>query len=183
MPKYIMGHRAARRSDTIRSVLLVGLLVTVAAVLQTTLLGRIRPFGIIPDLTMITVVAIAYFCGRETGAVTGIAGGFLIEAMGGGRVIVLPLVYLILCYTIGHYARAVIPKRFDVYMLMQGIAIVVRSGVTLLLACLQYSRFSLPHLLLYSTLPEILVTAAIGCALFIPLRLFCSILDRRRRIL
>ena len=183
MPKYIMGQRTARRTDTVRSILLIGVLVILAAVLQTTLMGRIRPFGIVPDLTMLTVVAIAYFCGRETGAITGIAGGFLIDAMGGGRVSVMPLVYLLLCYAVGHYARAVIPKRFTVYLIMIGVAVIVRSGVTILLASLQYSSFSLPHLLLYSTLPEILITGAIGAALYFPLRLFCRVLDRRRRII
>jgi len=183
MPKYIMGQRAVRRSDTVRSFLLIGGLVILAAVLQTSLLGRLRLFGVVPDLTMITVLSIAYFCGKETGAVTGIAGGFLIEAMGGGDVTVLPLVYLILCYTVGHYARAVIPKRFAVWLIMLGVAIFVRCGVSFLLASLQYSHISIPKLLLRCALPELLLNMVLGCALYFPLRAFCKLLERRRRSL
>lgn len=176
-----MSHRAAQRSDTVRSFVLVGALLLLVTSLQTSLLGRLRPFGVVPDLTMLSVLSIAYFCGKEIGAVTGIVGGFLIDAVGGGSIIVLPLVYLVLCYTVGHYARAVIPKRWTVYVVMLGSAVLVRCGVTLLLACMQYSSVSLAHLLLYATLPELLINAALGALLYFPFRIFCRLLLKRRR--
>jgi rod shape-determining protein MreD len=182
MAKYVMGHRAARRSETLRSVILIGVMLIAASVMQTSFFGRLRLFGVVPDLTMIAVLTVAYFCGKEAGAVTGIAGGFLIDMMGGGSIVILPAVYLLLCYTVGHYARAVIPKRFAVYLIMLGAAVTVRCGVTLLLACVQQSSPSLLHLILHAVIPELLTNFALGCALYYPLRAYCALFRKSRRM-
>ena len=182
MAKYFMSRSAARRSDHLRAVWMLGVLILAVTVLQVSFFGRIRIFGVIPDLTTVTVLAIAFFCGKETGAVTGIAAGFLIEAMGGGTFTLLPLFYLLLCYPIGHYARAVIPKRFTVYLTMLAIALSAKAALTLLRASLSYATFSLLSLLWTAVLPELLLTAVCGIALFLPLRSFCRRLERRRII-
>ncbi len=182
MAKYFMSRAAARRSDHLRAVLMIGLLTLTVTVLQVSFFGRIRILGVIPDLTTVTVVAIAFFCGKETGAVTGIAAGFLLEAMAGGTFVLLPLFYLLLCYPIGHYARAVIPKRFTVYLMMLAIALTARAALTLLRASLSFAEFSVLSLLWNVVLPELLLTAVCGIALFVPLRFFCRRLERRRII-
>ena len=169
-----------RRSNAWRAALMLGLLTLTVTVLQTSFFGRIRFFGILPDLTTVTVVAIAFFCGKETGAVTGIAAGFLLEAMAGNRLVLLPLFYLLLCYPIGHYARAVIPKRFTVYLMMQAIALFAKAALTLLRACLTQASPSILSLLWRAVLPELLLTAVCGIALFVPLRFLCRRLERRR---
>ena len=65
-----------------------------------------------------------------------------------------------------------------------GVSLLLRAAVTLLYACLHYKSIHLPVLLLYTLLPELLLTAALGCALYYPLTLFYGFLEkgfRRKR--
>lgn len=182
MSKYILGRRAQTRSEAIKYTLLVGGLLIAASVLQVSLLGRFRFFGAVPDLMLCTVLCMAFFCGRYTGGLAGLAGGFLIEAIGAtGGVYLLPLIYFLYGYVVGHYCRAVISKRFGTYFFYLLTALALRATVTLLYACLTYERIRLPWLLWHVLLPEAVGTLLIGCALYFPLLLFCRMLRQTRR--
>ena len=65
------------------------------AVLQTSRLGNIGLFGVRPQLVLALVCAAAYFCGSATGAVCGIMGGALTDALGGTGISILALLYML----------------------------------------------------------------------------------------
>ncbi len=72
-----------------------------AVILQTSLLSRIRIFGVGPDLVLVIVIALALIEGPLTGAVAGLGGGllrdFLLEAPAG----LTGLSYLAVGYLVG----------------------------------------------------------------------------------
>lgn len=177
--KYILGHRAQTRTRAIRYSVLVGLLLIIVAVLQVSFFSRFRLLGAVPDLMICTVLILAFFCGQYTGAVTGIAAGFLIEAIGSTGITVLPLCYLLCGYLAGHYARTVIPRRYSVYLIYLGCILAVRATVTVLYACMTYESVNLPVILLESVLPEAAVTAIAGAVMYFPLMAFCKFLDKK----
>lgn len=177
--KYILGHRAQTRTLAIRYTVLVGLLLTLIAVLQVSFFSRFRLFGAVPDLMICTVLCLAFFSGKYMGAVTGIAAGFLIEAMGSTGITLLPICYLFCGYIAGHYARAVIPRRYSVYLIYLSVTLFFRAAITFLYACLNYKSINLPQILLQSVLPEMLLTAIAGCLLYFPLMLFCERLEKK----
>lgn len=182
MSKYILGRRAQTRSEAIKYTVLIGCLLILAAVLQVSFFGRFRFFGAVPDVTLCTVLCLAFFCGRYTGGIAGIAGGFLIEAIGGtGGVFLLPLIYFLYGYVVGYYCRTVIRKQFTSYLFYLFTALALRATVTLLYACLTYERIRLPYLLLHVLLPEAAGTLLVGCALYVPMLLFCRMLQQARR--
>lgn len=172
MSKYILGHRAQTRSTAIRYTLIVGALLILTACLQTSLLSRFRLFGAVPDLMICTVLCLSFFGGRYMGAITGIAGGFLIEALGSFGISLLPLLYLFFGYLIGHYARAVIPKRYVSYISYLGITVLLKVAITLLYICMTYRNIDLPKQFVQILLPEAILTAALGAIWYFPMLLF-----------
>ena len=59
--------------------LAVGALVLAAVVLQTAVLGQVAIDGVVPDLALVLVVAVALVRGPEVGAVTGFTAGLVLD--------------------------------------------------------------------------------------------------------
>ncbi|MBQ9132649.1 MAG: rod shape-determining protein MreD [Clostridia bacterium] len=178
--KYITGYRAQTRAKSVRYTVAITLLVLILAVLQVSLFSRFRIFGAVPDLMLCTVVCVAFFSGRFAGAITGIGAGFLIEALGSVGISILPVAYLICGYLVGHYARAVIPRRFLLFLLYFAIALILRVALTLTYVCLTYAQVSLPSVIVGILLPELAATALCGCALYAPIKLLCNCLEKNK---
>lgn len=179
MSKYVMGHASRARSAMIRYTLLIGLLLITVASMQVSLLSRFRIFSSSADLMLCTVVCLAFLGGRHTGAIAGIAGGFLIEAMGSSGLMLLPLFYLFLGYVVGHYSRAM-EKRYTAYLMYLGIALVYRAAITVFYTCITYQNVNLPDILLRILLPEMLLSAIAGCAIYFPILLLLRRLNKGR---
>lgn len=63
----------------IRRTLLIAILLVVAAGVQVSVLARLTLPGAVPDLVLVTVIAIALSYGPLAGAVSGFAGGLLLD--------------------------------------------------------------------------------------------------------
>ncbi|MFF2193415.1 rod shape-determining protein MreD [Streptomyces sp. NPDC058157] len=63
----------------INRILLAGSLVSVALVIQVTVLGRLQLPGAVPDLVLLTVVALALVYGHVSGALIGFTAGLLTD--------------------------------------------------------------------------------------------------------
>ncbi len=168
------GFEAQARSKLISFIVFTLLLLIFAASVQTALLARFLPMGATPDLMICIVLCVAYFNGRYAGAVTGIAAGVLIEAIGSEGVVLLPMIYLFLGYVVGHYARAVQPKRYLTYLFYLACTLAVRAATTMLYAALCYDVINIPQILLHAVFPEFLTTAVTGAVLYLPMMLFCK---------
>ena len=177
--KYILGHRAQTRSRAIRYTVLIGLLLILLAVLQVSLFSRYRVLGAVPDRMIVTVLCLSYFSGRYMGAVTGIAAGFLIDAIGSTTIVVMPICYLFLGYLVGHYAKTVGQRQYTTYLIYLAVTLAYRATITVLLSCMSYHTVNLPRILLYAVLPELLVTGVMGCVLYFPLKCFCAYLGKK----
>ena len=176
--KYILGHRAQTRTREIRYTVLIGLLLILLAILQVSFFPRFRLLGSIPDLMIVAVLCLSYFSGRYMGAITGIAAGFLIDAIGSTGIVILPICYLFLGYLAGHYAKILGHNSYPSYLVYLGVALLYRAVITVLLACMSYSSVHLLEILFYSVLSEMLFTAIAGCILYFPLKKFCAFLAK-----
>ena len=179
MSKYIMGHRAKTRSVIIKYTVIVGLLLIVLASMQASLLSRFRIFGAVCDLMICAVVCMAFLGGRHMGAIVGIAGGFLVEALGSTGVMLLPLFYMLLGYIVGHYARAM-QKKYTSYLLYLGLTLLYRAVITLFYTCITYQSINLPQIILRILLPEAILTAIAGCVIYFPMLLLFWGLEKIR---
>lgn len=176
----IVGYDSQTRTRLIAYTVCISLLLLLLGVLQVTVCARISVFGATPDLMLCAVLGVSFFLGRYAGAITGIGAGFLIEAMGSTGISLLPLVYLLLGYLGGHYARVIVPKRYTAYLVYLLPALLLRAGITLTYICLSYESFSVIQILLRTLLPEAADTAICGAILYFPIKLLCVRLMRKK---
>jgi rod shape-determining protein MreD len=176
----ILGYGALTRSKIILNTVTSGLLLIVCAALQVSFFGRFRFFGAVPDLMICTVLCISYFRGKYAGAITGIGAGFFIEALGSVGISLLPLFYLFLGYVAGHYARAIHPKRYAVYLFYLMFTVVFRMIITVTYIGITYESFHLLEIVTRILLPEAADTAVAGCILYFPIKALCGWLMRRK---
>lgn len=181
MDHQLGGYRAQARKRVVLCTLTVTLLIILFSSLQVTVLARYRLFGATPDLMLCFVLCIFYFWGKYAGAVTGIAAGFVIEAIGGLGISVLPVVYMFYGYIGGAYARTIYPKRFFPYLFYLLCGVAVRAATTLLYACMTWETVHVPNIFIYSVLPEMGGTAIVGVILYFPMKLICYLVDRKTR--
>lgn len=180
MAKYVSSYRAQTRSKTIRYTVTFSLVILLLAVLQVSVLGKYRLFGVVPDLMLCLVLCIAFLCGRYAGAITGIGAGFLIEAIGSVGISFLPLAYLIVGYVVGNYASAQGQKLWTNYLLYLGAGMLARAAITLGYILLQYEKVDFLQIFVHILLPEIVLTFLCGALLYAPLRLLGMLLERKK---
>lgn len=176
------GYRAQARKRAVFCTLAVSLMILLLSSVQVSLLARFQLFGATPDLMLCFVLCIFYFWGKYAGAVTGIAAGFVIEAIGGQGISLLPVIYMLFGYVGGAYARTVHPKRLIPYLFYLFCGLVLRAAVTLLYACMMWEKVSLPDILLNSVLPEAGGTLIVGILIYAPIKGLCGLVDRVTRV-
>ncbi|MDQ3878250.1 MAG: rod shape-determining protein MreD [Actinomycetota bacterium] len=90
----------------ISRVFAIGTTVLVALALQSTLLARLTVLGVIPQLTLVVIVAFAYLDGERVGVVIGFCGGLLLDLLIPQSVVGLhALVYTLIGYAVGALAQ------------------------------------------------------------------------------
>ena len=156
----------------LRGILML-VLISLFALLQTTLMTRFRPFGATPDLMLPLVVGIAMTAREKWGAVSGILAAFVIESLGGASLTILPLLYMPIGYLCGilsvHYFRDGFVVR-TMYTLLTGM---LRAVFTLVLIFSTTPHTSLIDAITISVIPEFFATL-----LFAPLPHAASLLFR-----
>lgn len=176
----IAGYAAQNRSKMIAYTVCISILVLLVSVMQVSIFSEYSIFGSTPDLVICTVLCISFFVGRYAGAITGIGAGFLIEAMGSVGISLLPVFYLFLGYVAGHYARAIHPKRYTVYLFYLFLTVIFRMIITLTYIGLTYETFHLLEVTAKILLPEAADTAIAGCILYFPIKALCGWLGKRK---
>ena len=168
MARYILGRQAKNRSMILRYCTAIGLLLFFFAVFQTSVLARLKPFGVSPDLMITVVVTVAIYLGCHPGAITGIAAGFLTDALSGVGVSLLPLVYFLLGYLVGYYSKVLSMPKYFYFLICLGISLVVRGLTSLAYTVLSAGAFRFSTFLLKLALPEMLGTFVFGIVIFFP---------------
>ena len=120
--------------DIIRGVL-CGTLMMLFALLQTTFFVRFAPFGSVPDMMLVFVLAIGVYEGEKWGSITGIVAAFVISALGssGKGPDLLPVIYLAAGCTAGllskYYLRHTPPVN-GLYVLAASLIKAVSTVIT-----------------------------------------------------
>lgn len=134
------------------------------AVFQSSVGSRVGLFSTTPAFTLAFTVLATLFEGKKTGAVAGLAGGFLTDALGGAGFSLLPLFYTLtgwflgeICERLGHPGRQASGAflRSLMWLAAASGAGMVFTAVLIVLSAGRMNFFSsVPHILL----PEALST-------------------------
>ena len=145
----------------------------VAALLQTSLLAVIAPFGSVPDLVLLLVLGAGYFCGPAVGGIFGLVAGVISYAIGGIGFAVEPLLYTAVGAFTGFLVENFFKGKFSVWCFYVIFAAIMKGGVSLLVIMLFSSDLQLFASIWRTLIPEFIGTVVLGAALYLPVRRVC----------
>ena len=119
-----------------RPIALLLVFVVMAVLIQTTLFRTVRPFGVSPDLVLLTVIASARWMQPEPAVLLGFTGGLLIDLFG-----IAPLGLQALAFTLVAYITVRTRDRFDYSAPSTGAAIGLLSLVGVMLVAVVGTLF------------------------------------------
>ena len=161
-------------SDYIKRGLCYGGLTLFFTLLQVTLLPRYRIFGVMPDLVLSCVIATAMFEGAKFGAVTGVAAGFFIDAVGSVGVSLSPLIYCVFGYIVGICAEFLFRRGLLSFTMATVIGYFLRGFVTILLVAVFWKTYSTFFVFLRTVLPEIVLSVIFSYPVYFFFRLLAG---------
>ena len=139
------------------------LLMIIMLLLQTTFFVRFAPFGKVPDIALIFVLAVGVCEGERWGAVFGLVAAFIIQAMGGSGMgpELLPLIYMPVGCVGGLLSKYYLRHTFPVMASYALAASLLRSIITVITASVMLNA-SLGEIILKIALPEYFSTVIIS---------------------
>ena len=179
MAKYILGKQSQNRNTIIRYTAVIGFYLFLLAIVQTSVLAVKKPFGGVPDLLLSTVLCISLYCGCYAGAVTGIAAGFLTDAIGTVGLSILPLVYFLVAYFFGYYTKVLGVRGYLTYLIGVGISLPVRLIATLIQSVVATDGLRGGVFMTATALPELLGTLLFSLILYFPAKWISQWLKKR----
>lgn len=151
--------------DLVRGII-CGLLLVINVLLQTTFFVRFAPFGAVPDVVLLLTVAMGASEGEKYGAITGLAGSFLLHCLGGAPGMDLsPLLYTFAGYFTGLLAKNYFSSTFAVKALYVGASCILRAIFSTITAAV-ILRASFSMIMTDVVIPEFFSTAVISPIIF-----------------
>ena len=170
----------------LRKTLIWGGVLFLLAMLQTGLCARVAaafPYGATPDLLLAAVVAIAIFDGERTGAVAGIAAGFLAGALGGTGFNLLPLCYMLCAYVCGAWSTMSLSANFASWCVYMPTSAAARALVSLVTVALTYGDYTLTAVANRVLFPEFAATLLVSPVIYFVMRRVATLFNRRLRMM
>lgn len=148
--------------DLIRSAICAGLL-CLFALLQTTFFARFSPFGAVPDLMLIFVIAIGTYEGEKWGCVVGLISAFVIQSIGsaGTEPSFLTLVYMPAGCAAGLFVKHYLSNTFPVKLVFIGAGAFIKLISTIVTASMILDA-SFGDILLSIAIPEYFSTVLLS---------------------
>ena len=163
--------------EIVKRVLVYGLLLLILATAQCAFFARLELLGAVPNLVLCAVVAIALVDSIRAAAVAGIAGGFLLDALGGVGLSLSPLMFFLVAWLIGSLAAKMMTGMVSYCILL--IPTAVFAGAVRLVTLL-WAGEPVLGALRHGVLPELICTAVLGLPLYGIVAL-CNLFWKRER--
>lgn len=121
-------------ADTIIKGVIIAIILVALTLLQTTLLTKYRPFGMIPDLILPFVITVGVLERERWGAVVALIAAYVIDAAGGSTVMLLPLLYVPAAFAVGILTTHRFRDSFPVMAMYTVVGLALRGVITFIIA-------------------------------------------------
>ena len=172
--------RSSVSANIVRRIIIYGTMTLVLGSAQCAFFPLLHLCPATPDLIMGMLLAIALLDSEQSAAVTAVAAGFFVDAIGGAGFALSPLIYLIYVTFVSLFVRKVL-KSFVSYLLLLVPTLLFRGAATYL--CLLVYERALPELWVLSEviLPEALTTGLLCLPIYFIVKLFSGMLETHSR--
>ena len=158
-------------SQNIGKILLFTILIFFSGILQSSLFPALAMLPASPDLVLIAVIGLAVYDGERSGAVAGIGGGVLLEALGGGaHILLMPLFYMLCGYIFGIVSRVFLNRNFISWLLYILIGISLRAALGLVHSIFTELDVTVYLILTEVTIPEYFITLVCAVPMYFIVR-------------
>lgn len=161
-------------SEKIKKALCYGGLTLFFSLLQITLIPRYPIFGVSPDVVLSCVLAAAMFEGAKFGAVTGVAAGFFIDAVGSIGLSLSPLLYCVFGYVTGICAEFLFRRGVLSFTMAAVVGYFLRGFATIILVAAAWTTYSTTFVFLRVVLPEIALSILFSYPVYLFFRLLAG---------
>ena len=127
----------------------------------------LKIFNAAPALTFIAVCAIGFIFGDKSGAIFGIVGGFLTDALGFSGVMISPIIFMFFGYLCGRLVGWFLSKNLPSFIVYGIIALLIKEIYTLLIIGVISTDFELFYILGNIILPEYLASLIFICPIYL----------------
>lgn len=172
IPKYFTP-----TASVLRRVGFFGAWLLALLLLQSTLAFSPRMAGALPAMVPVAVAAFGFFDSEKTGAVAGVAAGWALDAWGGSRIFLMPLVCFAVGYFCGWAADRLLPRGMIPFGVCLGGVAVLMVPLTAIYAAVNYSGLHVGTLIVHTLLPVLGRTLLWG----VPVALLTRLIVRRVR--
>ena len=150
-------------SEDIIMAVICAVLIVIISALQTTFFVRFSPFGAVPDLMLVFVIGMGVSKGEKWGCVAGLAGAFVIQALGSFSEVpeVLSLLYMPAGCASGLLSKYYFRHTLPVNAAYIAVASLIRSTITVLCA-VPTVKATAGEIILRIALPEFFSTIMIS---------------------
>lgn len=150
---------------------IIMLLIIVA---QCAFLGGVEIFGARPQIVLLYVCALAIFEGPRTGAIYGLAGGYLLDIMCGGGIYFSAVIYMIMCYIAAYAVEMFLSDGYVSYIAISAVFLIAKHILDTFVLVATYKGIKFGSVLVSVFLPEFVYTLAVSAVIYFPMMLLCS---------
>ena len=127
----------------------------------------LKIFNCAPALTFVFVCSIGFVFGEKSGAIFGIIGGIVIDALGFSGSALSPLLFTLCGYLCGALVGWFLSKNLPSFIIYSLIAGVIKEIFTLIVMGVMSNEFDIAYVLLKIILPEYFATLIFACPIYL----------------
>ena len=140
------------------------LVLSLTALIQTC---NFEILGATPALIFVLVCAIGFIFGEKSGAIFGLIGGVLTDALGFSGVMIWTILFTVIGYLCGSAVGWFLSKNLPSFIVYVLIAEIIKAIYTLLVVGVISTSFDLFHIIGSIIIPEYLATAIFICPIYL----------------
>ena len=167
MVRYSNNDYSGKRVNKKRLVLyfiFIFLVLLTTSLIQT---SKFKIFGAVPALTFVLVCAVGFVFGEKSGAIFGLFGGVLIDALGFSGVMISTILFTVIGYLCGRIVGWFLSKNLPSFIVYALIAVVIKEIFTLLVVGVISTSFDVLYILGKIIIPEYFATAIFICPIYL----------------
>ena len=153
--------------------IIIGLMVLICFILQSTVFQTFSFGGISPNLLIILTAAFGFMRGKKCGLLVGFFSGLLVDLFFGDVLCFYALIYMYIGYGNGLFRRIFFKEDIKLPMVLITVSDLIYCMLCYLLLFLLRSKFQFSYYFIHIIIPEMVYTIVITIVLY-PLILFIN---------